>query len=61
MLTIQVRVKTERLKKLKDGTDQLEKNEQRCLAEELAEARKRYLESKAAGGGALYQFLSKSN
>jgi len=44
----QVRVKTERLKKLKDGTDQLEQNEQRCLANELGEARKRYLESKAA-------------
>lgn len=42
----QVRVKSERLKRLKDTNDKLGQNEQRYLASELAVARKKFLESK---------------
>lgn len=43
----QVSVKTHRLRKVKNHTDRLEQNEQKYLATELANSRKRYLESKA--------------
>ena len=43
----QVRVKNEQRAKLRDSTDRLGKNEQRYLAAELAESRRRYLESKS--------------
>jgi len=42
----QVRVKSHKLKKLKDAKDMLEKSEQKYLAKELAEASKQFFEAK---------------